>query len=188
MRHVAERLEVRRVDAIPAADLGAPGARELRVGAQPGAADPDEPELAPRERQRLRSRRARRQARSARRRSRRRRSAGRRRASPRPSSRAASGSPSSERTRSGTVCEVELAHHDRAAGRGEVLGVLRLVVAGRERVRHEDRRPPGRGDLPDRAAGRARARGRRTRSRRRSARSRRSAGSRGAGTRPFSDG
>ena len=49
----------------------------------------------------------------------------------------------------GHVVEVELPHHDRAAGVDEMLRVQRLVVAGRERVRHEDRRPAGGGDLPD---------------------------------------
>ena len=44
--HVAERLQVRRADAVPAADLRAPRARELRVRGKARAADPDEPEPA----------------------------------------------------------------------------------------------------------------------------------------------
>ena len=42
--HAAERREVRRLDAVPAADLGAPRARELRVRREARAADADEPE------------------------------------------------------------------------------------------------------------------------------------------------
>ena len=37
----------------------------------------------------------------------------------------------------------------------EVLGVRGLVVARRERIRNEDRRPAGRGDLPHGRAGAA---------------------------------
>ena len=63
----------------------------------------------------------------------------------------------------------------------EVLGVQRLVVAGRERVRHEDRRLAGRRDLPDgRAPARASTRSHGRDTPRRTARSRRPAGSRRA--------
>src|SRR6476646_3470299 len=44
--HALERLEVRRADAVPAADLRAPGACELCVRAETCAADPDEPQPA----------------------------------------------------------------------------------------------------------------------------------------------
>ena len=54
-REPAERGEVRRLDAIPAADLGPPRARELRVRREPGAADADEPEPAPVKRPQARS-------------------------------------------------------------------------------------------------------------------------------------
>ena len=77
-----ERVEVRRPDAVPAADLGAPGPRELGVGRETRAADADEPEPAP-----LKGG----QARSAPRRSPRPRRASRPAASPRPSARAAAG-------------------------------------------------------------------------------------------------
>ena len=88
-----QRLEVRRLDPVPATDLRPPRPCELRVGAR-----------APRRRSR-RTRAAavkRGQARSAPRRSPRPRSAGQRAASPRPSARAAAQSRGSERTRSGT--------------------------------------------------------------------------------------
>ncbi len=49
--------------------------------------------------------------------------------------------------------ELQLPHHDRAARSHEVLGVQGLMVAGREWIRDEDRRPPGRGDLPHRSTG-----------------------------------
>ena len=80
----------------------------------------------------------------------------------------------------GDVVEVEVPDHHRAAGMDEVLGVLRLVVGGRERVRHEDRRLARRCDLPDRAAGARDARDRRPSTPRRSGRSTGSAGSRPA--------
>ena len=90
-----ERVEVRRLDAIPAADLGAPGPRELRVGREPGAADPDEPEPPP-------SSSSARQARSAPRRSPRRRPARATRSIASPIRSRRGGSSSSERTWSGT--------------------------------------------------------------------------------------
>src|SRR5262249_34051152 len=47
--------EVRGPDAAPPPPLRAPGAGELRVGGEPGTADPDEPEAAPLKRSQARS-------------------------------------------------------------------------------------------------------------------------------------
>ena len=48
-----------------------------------------------------------------------------------------------------------LAEHERAAGLDEARRVRRLMVVGRVRVGHEDRRPPDRRDVGDRARARA---------------------------------
>ena len=80
------------------------------------------------------------QARSARRRSRRRRPAARRAASPRPSARRRGGSSSSERTSSGTSSRSSSRTMIAPPARTKCSRVRRLVVAGRERIRHEDRR------------------------------------------------
>ena len=88
-----EPAQVRRVDAVPAADLGSPGAGEERVRREAGAADPDEPETPTLERT---------QARSAPPRSRRPRAGAPSPASPRASRRAAPGSASSSSTSAGT--------------------------------------------------------------------------------------
>ena len=87
--------EVRRVDAVPAADLGAPRARQERVAREAGAADADEPEPPTGERP---------QARSAPRRSRRPRAASpRRRIASRIASSFASSSSSSRDERAGAA-------------------------------------------------------------------------------------
>src|SRR4051794_31676864 len=53
----------------------------------------------------------------------------------------------------GDVVEIELSDHDRSARAHEVLGVLRLVVPRRERVRDEHGGFAGGGDLPHRTPG-----------------------------------
>ena len=53
----------------------------------------------------------------------------------------------------GDAVELRLGHDDGAAAALEVARVLRLVVAGRVRVRDEDGRRAGGRELPDRAAG-----------------------------------
>ena len=157
-RRRLEPLDVRGARAVRAADLRPPRARDERERAHPGAADPDEPEAPTLE-----------QARSAPRRSRRPRPGARRAASPRPS-------PSGARVVEqrahdlGHAAEVGLRDEDRPARVLEVARVPGLVVGGRVRVRDEDRRLPGRGELPDASAraredevggARARARSRR---------------------------
>ena len=92
-------------------------------------------------------------ARRARRRSRPRRSAARPAASRRSSAPAAASSSSSERTSSGTSSRSSSRTMIAPPASHEVLCVERLVIAGCERIRHEDRRLAGRRDLPDGRAG-----------------------------------
>ncbi len=134
--------EVRRLDAVPAPHLGAPRAREERVGREPGAADPDEPE--PPTGERL-------QARSAPRRSRRPRADGpaqHRRAHRREPRRVGEQRVDHGGTRSSSVSGTTTAPPPRSKWRA----FLRLVVGGRVRIRDEHGRHAGGRELPDRAA------------------------------------
>ena len=141
-RDALEMAQVRRVGAIPAGDLGAPGLREQRVPAHAGAADPGEPDAPTGER--LRGRRAHPRSLPLRR-------AWRPRASPRPwprdgrRRRAAPPPP-------GRARRVRLGNDHRAAGVDEPARVLLLVLPRRELAGHEHRRQPGGRELPDRAA------------------------------------
>ena len=137
---VAERLEVRGLHAVPAADLRAPRSRELRVRAETGAADPDEPEPAALHRRAIATSSSAISAAAPGR-------AARNIDSPICASRAGIVEQRSDDLRH--LVELELRHHDRAARRDEVTCVRRLMVGGRERVRHEDRRPSGGRNLPD---------------------------------------
>ena len=146
-RHLDARrphvLEVRRLVPVPAGHLGPPRLREDRVAGEARAADPREPEAATLKLA---------QARSAPGRRRRRRRASPARASAAPMDRSRSGSASSSST---CFAEVELrfGDDDGAAAPREVLGVLRLMVGGRVRIRNEQGGLPGGGHLPHRASG-----------------------------------
>ena len=63
------------------------------------------------------------------------------------------GSASSDATSAGTDRDLGVRHDDRATAALEVARVQRLVVGGRVGIRHEDRRRPGGGELPDRPSG-----------------------------------
>ena len=149
-----ERLHEDRLAEVPAAYLRPPRARDVRVRREPRAPDTDEVDPPALERPVAHDDRSRSAARRAARARRRSSAAASGRASARIASlilRRRSGSSSSSSTRAGTRCELLLAHDDRPAALLEVNGVEELVVGRRMRVRDEDRRRPGGGQLPDRA-------------------------------------
>ena len=139
-----EMPEIRRLDAVPARHLGPPGAREQRVGAHPGAADPGDPD--PPTGERPRGRRAHPRSPPLH-------PASPPRASRPPSPPAARRRRGARRRAPGSAPPRAPGTTTRAAGALEPAGVLLLVVAGRELARDEHRRQPGRRELPDRAAG-----------------------------------
>ena len=150
-----ERAQVRRLDAVPAADLGAPGAREERIGGQARR------RRCRRTRARLQPRRADVQARSAPPRSRRPPPGAPSPASPRASTRAAPDRPAARRRRR---ARARARARGRRPRRRPARSAGRSASGGRRRmrIRDEDRRasPTPRAPRPCRPPARRRGRGR----------------------------